>query len=219
MELKVASRVKLESESVARPARTGVIEEVVREAPSPRYRVRWDDGHESIYTPAAGALHSAEPTEKASDHRQRAPRRQRKRSRGGPIRGIGTPSGLGSGARSHGRIGRCPAMEWRRSIRALPRLPQSSAGHAPFPGRRPTRSPAVTGRLVDKGAREKQIIDVTLLARGAIGGAIARQCERRVAPERPCQQPPLPPRSDVRIACPVRHRLVDRPAPSCAPAT
>ena len=65
MELKVGSRVKLESESVARRARTGVIEEVVRAGPSPRYRVRWDDGHESIYTPAAGALHSAEPTEKA----------------------------------------------------------------------------------------------------------------------------------------------------------
>jgi hypothetical protein len=65
MELKVGSRVKLESESVARPARTGVIEEVVCESPSPRYRISWDDGHESIYTPAAGALHSAEPTEKA----------------------------------------------------------------------------------------------------------------------------------------------------------
>jgi hypothetical protein len=43
----------------------GVIEEVVREAPSPRYRIRWDDGHESIYTPAAGALRRAEPNEKA----------------------------------------------------------------------------------------------------------------------------------------------------------
>jgi hypothetical protein len=51
MELKAGSRVKLESESVARPARTGVIEEVVRESPSPRYRISWDDGHESIYTP------------------------------------------------------------------------------------------------------------------------------------------------------------------------
>jgi hypothetical protein len=38
MELEVGSRVKRESESVARPARTGVIEKVVPEAPSPRYR-------------------------------------------------------------------------------------------------------------------------------------------------------------------------------------
>jgi Domain of unknown function (DUF1918) len=29
----------------------------VRDKP-PRYRVEWDDGHESIYTPAAGALHA-----------------------------------------------------------------------------------------------------------------------------------------------------------------
>jgi hypothetical protein len=42
----------------------GVIEEVVRQAPSPRYRIRWDDGHESIYTPAAGALRTAEPAER-----------------------------------------------------------------------------------------------------------------------------------------------------------
>ena len=64
MELKVGSRVKLESESVARPARTGVIEEVVREGPSPRYHVRWDDGHESIYTPAAGALRAVETADR-----------------------------------------------------------------------------------------------------------------------------------------------------------
>jgi Domain of unknown function (DUF1918) len=42
-----------------------VIEEVVRGAPSPRYRIRWDDGHESIYTPAAGALRSAASADKA----------------------------------------------------------------------------------------------------------------------------------------------------------
>jgi hypothetical protein len=56
MQLKVGDRVEVESESTEWPARTGVIEEVVRDAPSPRYRIRWDDGHESVYTPAAGAL-------------------------------------------------------------------------------------------------------------------------------------------------------------------
>jgi len=64
MELKAGDRVMVESESTERPPRTGVIEEVVRGAPSPRYRICWDDGHESIYTPAAGALHSAEPADK-----------------------------------------------------------------------------------------------------------------------------------------------------------
>jgi hypothetical protein len=60
MQAKVGDRVEVESESTDRPARTGVIEEVVREAPSPRYRIRWDDGRESIYTPAAGALRAVE---------------------------------------------------------------------------------------------------------------------------------------------------------------
>jgi hypothetical protein len=31
------------------------VREVLREDPA-RYRIAWDDGHESIYTPAAGAL-------------------------------------------------------------------------------------------------------------------------------------------------------------------
>jgi hypothetical protein len=65
MELKAGDRVIVESESTERPARTGVIEEVVRKPPSPRYRIRWDDGHESIYTPAAGALRPAARAEKA----------------------------------------------------------------------------------------------------------------------------------------------------------
>jgi hypothetical protein len=65
MDLKVGNHVEVESESTERRPRKGVIEEVVRKAPSPRYRIRWDDGHESIYTPAAGALRRAEPNEKA----------------------------------------------------------------------------------------------------------------------------------------------------------
>jgi hypothetical protein len=43
----------------------GVIEEVVHGPPSPRYRIKWDDGHESIYTPAAGAVGPAEPANRA----------------------------------------------------------------------------------------------------------------------------------------------------------
>jgi hypothetical protein len=64
MELKAGDRVKVESESTERPARTGVIEEVLQAAPAPRYRIRWDDGHESIYTPAAGSLGRAEPAKR-----------------------------------------------------------------------------------------------------------------------------------------------------------
>jgi hypothetical protein len=59
-------RVLVEAESTDRAARRGVVEEVVRDDPFPRYRVRWDDGHESIYTPAAGALKLAEPADRSA---------------------------------------------------------------------------------------------------------------------------------------------------------
>ncbi|TMK78520.1 MAG: DUF1918 domain-containing protein [Actinobacteria bacterium] len=50
----VGDTIVVESERVATAARMGVIEEVLKEEP-PRYRVRWEDGHTSIFTPAAGA--------------------------------------------------------------------------------------------------------------------------------------------------------------------
>jgi hypothetical protein len=65
MKLEVGNRVRVESESTEQAPRTGVVEEVIGEADSPRYRIRWDTGHESIYTPAAGAV-SREPTEEAA---------------------------------------------------------------------------------------------------------------------------------------------------------
>ena len=63
MAFAVGKRVVAESESIARQPRSGVVEEVLRGDPSPRYRLRWDDGHESIYTPASDALR-AEPRPK-----------------------------------------------------------------------------------------------------------------------------------------------------------
>ncbi|MHB8693555.1 MAG: DUF1918 domain-containing protein [Solirubrobacteraceae bacterium] len=56
MAFKVGKRVEAEPESTDRRPRSGVVEEVLRGDPSPRYRIRWDDGHETIYTPASGAL-------------------------------------------------------------------------------------------------------------------------------------------------------------------
>ena len=56
MAFEVGKRVVAESESTNRQPRRGVVEEVLRADPSPRYRIRWDDGHESILTPASGAL-------------------------------------------------------------------------------------------------------------------------------------------------------------------
>jgi hypothetical protein len=57
--------VLTEAESTEAAAHRGVVQEVVRDDPHPRYRIRWDDGHESIYTPADGAL-------KPADHPHRA---------------------------------------------------------------------------------------------------------------------------------------------------
>jgi Domain of unknown function (DUF1918) len=55
MTFQVGDRVVAESESTERRPRAGTVREVVRDDPA-RYRIEWDDGHESIYTPAAGAL-------------------------------------------------------------------------------------------------------------------------------------------------------------------
>jgi hypothetical protein len=56
MAFEAGKRVVAESESTNRQPRSGVVEEVVHGDPSPRYRIKWDDGHESILTPSSGAL-------------------------------------------------------------------------------------------------------------------------------------------------------------------
>jgi hypothetical protein len=59
MTFQVGDRVEAESESTLRAPRVGTVREVLHDDPSPRYRVEWDDGHTTIYTPAAGALRAA----------------------------------------------------------------------------------------------------------------------------------------------------------------
>jgi hypothetical protein len=61
MTFQVGDRVVAESESTERPPRTGTVREVLRADPSARYRIEWDDGHTTIYAPAAGALHATSP--------------------------------------------------------------------------------------------------------------------------------------------------------------
>jgi Domain of unknown function (DUF1918) len=58
MTFEVGDRVCAESESTERRPRTGTVRKVVKADPSPRYEIEWDDGHTTIYTPAAGALHA-----------------------------------------------------------------------------------------------------------------------------------------------------------------
>ncbi len=54
MTVRAGDSISVESERLTQPARRGVIEEVLQEQPA-RFRVHWDDGHTSIFSPAAGA--------------------------------------------------------------------------------------------------------------------------------------------------------------------
>jgi len=56
MAFEVGKRVSTHAGSTTRAPRVGTIEEVLRGDPAPRYRVRWDDGRETVYTPASGTL-------------------------------------------------------------------------------------------------------------------------------------------------------------------
>ena len=53
MKGKAGDKILVESERAAQPGRTGVIEEVLRED-ARRFRVRWDNGRESIFSPGDG---------------------------------------------------------------------------------------------------------------------------------------------------------------------
>jgi uncharacterized protein DUF1918 len=52
---KVGDRIAVESETVGQPTREGEVLEVLEGTTGPRYRVRWVDGHESIFTPSGGS--------------------------------------------------------------------------------------------------------------------------------------------------------------------
>ena len=52
---KIGDRILVESETVGTPPREGEILEVIEGEGGVRYRVRWEDGHESVLTPGGGA--------------------------------------------------------------------------------------------------------------------------------------------------------------------
>jgi len=54
MKAEVGDRIVVEAEKVGQSTRTGVVEEVLAPEP-PRLRVRWDDGHSTVFAPTAGA--------------------------------------------------------------------------------------------------------------------------------------------------------------------
>jgi Domain of unknown function (DUF1918) len=56
MEAKVGDRIVVESERVGQARREGEVIEVLSFASSVNYRVRWADGHESLFFPSAGSM-------------------------------------------------------------------------------------------------------------------------------------------------------------------
>jgi hypothetical protein len=52
---KIGDRIEVESEAVGTPPREGEILEVIEGEVGVRYRIRWEDGHESVLTPGGGA--------------------------------------------------------------------------------------------------------------------------------------------------------------------
>ena len=55
MSASIGDVIVVESEKVGQPERHGEILEVIEASYGTRYRVRWDDGHESTIRPALGS--------------------------------------------------------------------------------------------------------------------------------------------------------------------
>ncbi len=66
MTARVGDRIVIESEKVGQAAREGVILEVVEASYGIRYRVRWDDGHESTIRPSAGSARTIDQASPSS---------------------------------------------------------------------------------------------------------------------------------------------------------
>jgi hypothetical protein len=81
MAFEVGTAVLTQAGSTSKGPRAGVIEEVLRGEPAPRYRVRWDDGHESVLTPADGALKAAPRRRRAAPASPAAKKRPPAKSR------------------------------------------------------------------------------------------------------------------------------------------
>ncbi len=60
MDVKVGDRIAVETEHVGEPERMGEVLEVIQGDTTVRYRVKWQDGHESTFTPAAGVVRRLE---------------------------------------------------------------------------------------------------------------------------------------------------------------
>ena len=57
MAVKQRDRIVIDSDKAGQPAREGEVLEVIEAEYGTRYRVAWDDGHESTIRPAGGTAH------------------------------------------------------------------------------------------------------------------------------------------------------------------
>lgn len=77
---KTGDTIVVESEQVGQPTREGEIVEVIEGAVSVRYRVRWADGHETLFTPGGGAARILAAKKRSSKRSsKRSPKRSPKR--------------------------------------------------------------------------------------------------------------------------------------------
>ena len=60
MDAKTGDRVIVDGDKVGQPERHGEVLEVMEGTTVIRYRVRWDDGRESVFTPTAGTMRVAD---------------------------------------------------------------------------------------------------------------------------------------------------------------
>ena len=64
MAVKLRDRIVIDSDKAGQPNREGEILEVIEAEYGTRYRVAWDDGHESTIRPAGGTAHIVHPKTK-----------------------------------------------------------------------------------------------------------------------------------------------------------
>jgi hypothetical protein len=56
VDVKTGDRVSIDAFKVGQPRRSGTVQKITRGLSGVRYLVRWDDGHESFFSPSAGNL-------------------------------------------------------------------------------------------------------------------------------------------------------------------
>jgi len=63
VKIRVGDDIAIDSEKAGTPPREGKVLEVIEADWGTRYRIHWDDGHESTVHPMGGTIHKREPAE------------------------------------------------------------------------------------------------------------------------------------------------------------